>query len=149
MAMAKHSIYTAGYAGFDQEGFLAKLELFKVAVVIDIRQKPISRNHDFTRSRLQPFLEQNGIQYLHLQELGVPTEYRDELKKDGDLKEYFKKFRRYLAGQKDTLQKLYKMATQQTCCLLCLEKVPSECHRSVVGDCLMKLNGQKLEVQHI
>ena len=143
------TVLTTGYAGFKEDSFLWKLEKYGVEVVVDVRDRPVSRNRTFTQSQLQPMLEDNGIEYVHCGELGVPSDLRQELRNGGDLQDYFDQYRAYLDGQQEALDDLYQLVTTQRCCLLCLEKKPEECHRSVVADVLSELNGQHIDVQHI
>lgn len=147
--MSKRALYTTGYAGFDQDTFLWKIKNNGVEIVVDVRDKPISRNRGFSQSTLQPYLEKQGIRYVHQKELGVPEELRKQLKNGGNLKDYFAAFRKYLRKQDDALGSLYELASAKTCCLMCLETKPEECHRSVVADALVRRNGKSLEVIHI
>jgi len=147
---AKASLLTAGYAGHTLESFLRKLEEYNVAVVVDVRQNPISRKKGFSRSRLSEFLAVHNVEYVHESELGVPRELRKQLQAGHHgLIAYFDSFRKCLAARTDALDRVYDLAIRKRCCLICLEHRAVDCHRSVVAQAVESRNGHKLEVVHI
>lgn len=145
----KHPLFTTGYAGFDADGFVWKLRFDGVEVVIDVRDNPTSRNRTFSEPVLRQLLEENGIRYLHVQRLGVPSELRQELRSGGNLQEYFAAYCRYLDGEEAVLSSLVPLLFEKRCCLMCLEKNPAECHRSVLADRLIRNCEDSIEVRHI
>jgi uncharacterized protein (DUF488 family) len=139
-----------GYSGHDQESFLAELRKHHVEVVIDVRQRPLSRKKGFSRATLSEFLTINNVEYRHEAELGVPVHLRSELKAGRqDLDSYFSSFRDYLVRQTDALDRVYRLAVGRRCCLMCLEHSPDECHRSVVAHAVEARNGHRLRVMHV
>lgn len=142
-------LFTAGYSGCDPDTFLDKLRRHDVEILVDVRQRPISRKRGFSKSVLQEFIESNGISYLHQQEFGVPSDLRQQLRDGGSLGAYFGSFRQYLKTQQEALLSLYELAKKKRCCLMCLEAEPGECHRSVVAESVLAQNGKLLEVRHI
>ena len=69
--------YTIGYAGRDIEQFVALLQGVGVSTLVDIRHTPVSQyKPDFSRENLKSSLSQNGIEYIHKAEWGVPHEIR-------------------------------------------------------------------------
>ena len=87
------TLFTAGYAGHDLDSFLRMLGEHQIQVIVDVRQNPVSRKKGFSRSRLSEFLSNHGIEYIHLRELGVPAELRNQLRSgECGLTEYFAKF---------------------------------------------------------
>lgn len=147
--MAAATLHTIGYSGFTPDTFVAQLKSAGIDVLIDVRRNPVSRKKGFSKSKLSEFLRDRGIDYVHLPELGVPDELRDELREGIERGEYLYQFSRYLAGCDDALDDLLQRSLEQRCCLMCLEKNPAECHRSVVAEELRaRANGQ-LRVQHL
>ena len=139
-----------GYSGYDQASFLSELRRHHVEVVIDVRQRPLSRKKGFSRSTLSEFLAANNVEYRHEAELGVPAELRSELKAGHqDLDSYFSVFRDYLVQHTEALDRVYELAVGRRCCLICLEHSPEECHRSVVADAVQERNGHRLQVTHV
>jgi uncharacterized protein (DUF488 family) len=94
-------------------------------------------------------LEENGIMYRHFQRLGVPSNLRQRLSSGADLHDYFEEYRRYLDNQEAVLDSLRSLVLERRCCLMCLEKNPAECHRSVLADRLASSCRDVIEVRHI
>jgi hypothetical protein len=68
---------------------------------------------------------------------------RHRLRRDGDYKKYFADFREYLGTQKKLIGDLSGELTGRVT-LLCFERNPMECHRSVVVAALAKRSGVDL-----
>lgn len=147
--MKKATLFTTGYAGFDQDSFLWKLNLDGIEVIVDVREKAISRNSAFTQSRLKNFLHENGIDYAHFPQLGTPGALRQALRSGGSLKKYFAAYRKHLQDQQEALTGLYDLIIQKRCCLLCLETKAEECHRSILAEVLANRDGWNIEVKHV
>ncbi len=148
--MGQHALFTTGYSGHDPKSFLALLRTNGVDVVIDVRRNPVSRKRGFSKSRLGEFLRENGIEYQHARDLGVPNELRAELKAGTcDLADYMTGFRDYLGEHADALQEVYNLASRKSCCLLCVEQCSDECHRSVVAEEVAALNGRTVRIVHV
>ena len=147
---ATHELLTAGYAGHDPESFLSKLQDHDVELVVDVRQNPVSRKKGFSRSKLSEFLATHGVEYLHIGALGPPKDLRHLLKdRSCDLEEYFTVFRKYLMDQEGALDELSALTAEKRCCLICLEHLSRECHRSVVAEVVAGWNGHKVKVNHV
>ena len=148
--MSTRQLFTAGYSGHTPESFLQKLQEHEVQVVVDVRDRPLSRKPGFSRSRLSSFLEDHDVEYKHLGELGVPKELRNRLRdRTTPLADYFDEFREYLDTQDESLDALHELAKQRTCCLMCLEARSDECHRSVVADIAAHRNGIAITILHL
>src|ERR1019366_6436181 len=64
-------IWTIGHSTRPIEEFVAKLQSFKIELVADIRSYPGSRKFpQFNKEALEISLPENGIQYMHLKDLG-------------------------------------------------------------------------------
>lgn len=139
---------TIGYEGARPSDFLDTLRFVGVQLVVDIRDRAQSRRRGFSKTALRSSLEDNGIGYLHLKELGDPKEGR-EAARSGDLA----KFRRIYNTVLETDQagaalcQLAALAEQMHVCLLCYERDHHECHRKIVADRLESVVGFK--VRHL
>ena len=128
-------LLTAGYAGHDSESFLGILRQHEVEVVVDIRQNPVSRKKGFSRSKLSAFLAANHVEYIHVSELGVPVHLRRRLNSGEEvLSAYLEAFRVYLSNCGGALDRLNDLASTKRCCLMCVERLHSQCHRSIVAE---------------
>lgn len=69
--------YTFGYSGRPTEEILDALRQAAVSTVVDIRFTALSMyKPDFSKSNLKRIVEERGLEYLHLPELGVPRAIR-------------------------------------------------------------------------
>jgi len=122
----------------------------RVEVVVDVRKTPLSRKKGFSKNQLQGALSENGIRYVHVAALGAPKEIRDRLHSDGTWWEYVKAYEKVLESRRAELLDLVELASSQRACLLCFERDPSACHRSLVAREMTRLgNGRHLQVCHI
>jgi uncharacterized protein (DUF488 family) len=140
---------TSGYQGQDAAAWTARLLANEIEVVVDVRDLPLSRKKGFSKSQLQFSLDEHGIRYLHLKELGNPKVYRDALRDGLDFEEFAGIFRRYLESKHATLEELSDLATACRVCILCFEEDPTACHRSLVAESVARRRPDVIEVVHI
>ena len=77
--MKAHIIYTIGHSTRSLAEFLKMLQSFDIKILADIRSMPGSRRFpQFNKEDLKISLEEAGIQYIHLDDLGG----RRKVKKD-------------------------------------------------------------------
>lgn len=139
-------IFTIGYEGASVEGFLQTLKAAGVTTLLDVRELPLSRRKGFSKNVLAGLLIAAGIDYQHERAFGAPRHIRHRLREDGDLARYFADFREYLATQRAVLDTLAQTLSGAVA-LLCYERNPTECHRSVVATALARR--AKSTVEHL
>ena len=127
------NLYTVGYEGVQLSSLLASLKKAAVDIVVDVREFPGSRRPGFSKTPLREALSKAGIDYRHERSLGAPKEIRTKLRDDGDYKDYFRQFDKYLGTQKDLLSGLVNELSGLSVALLCFEQDPKECHRFSVA----------------
>lgn len=139
---------TIGYEGATTTDFLATLQLAGVTTLVDIREVPASRRAGFSKSQLRSLVEASGIRYIHLVGLGDPKSGRDAARQ-GRMTEFRQIFARKLrsAEAQADLQSAVNLAREGTICLLCYERQPEFCHRSMVADAVADITG--VEVSHL
>jgi len=132
-------LYTIGYEGAEINAVIEVLTNAGVSVVADIRARPQSRKPGFSKSALQEALAENDIAYQHFVHLGDPKDGRMAARA-GDYALFQKIYRRQMVTPEAVLQLdlLSKLAQTKTTCLLCFEKEPVECHRTIVADYLSR-----------
>lgn len=132
--MRPQDLFTVGYEGTDLKTFLTALRVSGVTQVIDIRELPLSRKPGFSKSAIAEALGDVGIRYLHLRDLGDPKTGREAAKR-GDHNAFLRIYHRHL--QTDAAQAALavatEIATKTPSCLLCFERDPVGCHRSIVA----------------
>ena len=131
------TIFTIGYEQATQGALVAALREAAVEVLADIRYLPLSRRPGFSKSSLRAAVEEAGIGYLHLKQLGTPAEGRAAARR-GDHAE----LARVYAGQLELPQAMAQMAElrdlaeHKRVALLCYERNAAECHRALLFDTL-------------
>jgi uncharacterized protein (DUF488 family) len=144
-----NQLFTIGYEGLDTAAFLDCLAANGVACVLDVRENPFSRKLGFSKGPLSRALEDRGIQYVHLRELGTPRPLRDAVKSDGDYERFFHEMQGYLATRQEAIEQACDHARAATCCLLCYEASVDNCHRKIVAQMIQERIGEQLDVIHL
>ncbi|MGV8913820.1 MAG: DUF488 family protein [Kaistella sp.] len=145
----KPTLYTIGHSTRTIEEFLELLKSFDIKILADIRRLPGSRKFpQFDQDNLKRSLEENGIEYIYLEDLGgrrkpsassVNTVWRNKS---------FQAYADYMETKafENGAAELADIATQKTTAMMCSEAVWWRCHRSMVSD-YFKAKGW--EVLHI
>ena len=143
-------LFTIGYEGLSQEGFISWLRSFNIDVVADVRDLPLSRKKGFSKSGLNNFLAEQGIQYFNYRKLGIPKDKRDQLKESGDYVTFFRLIRKTIRTKIEQLDDICRMINEgKTVALLCYERDPQKCHRKIVAEEIKKRDGNGLTIKHI
>lgn len=127
-------LYTIGYEGADIVDFIRTLKNCGVERLIDIRDVPISRKRGFSKTALANALQEHGISYSHLKALGDPKAGREAMRR-GDYSAFLEIYTSHLERPegKSSLLQAVELAQNNTSVLLCYERSPAQCHRSVVA----------------
>ena len=143
--------HTLGYEQSEPEDYIRRLQQHGVSVVVDVRDFPISRKRGFSKARLRELLAEAGIDYIHLQTLGAPKDLRDDLRSGGSWWNYVKQYTsRVLSHRGEDIEFLIDLASRKCISLLCFERDPDECHRSLVAhEMVQRSNGLNLQIEHI
>lgn len=145
---AKPAVYTIGYEGLPLDGFLNALVQHGIQCLVDVRNNPISRRYGFHKSTLSRLCKRLNIEYLHIPELGIPSEQREDLRTADDYEQLFVQYRlKTLLKQTISLKRASALLTSKPSALLCMEANPASCHRSHLAVELSKYSG--LPVQHL
>jgi hypothetical protein len=132
-------LFTIGYEGISIENYLNTLIQNDVRVLCDVRNNPLSRKLGFSENHLRKYTGTIGIEYVHIPELGIRSEKRQNLNGDEDYKSLFKDYKTSLPRRKESLEKVYQLfQTRDRIALTCFEHDPSHCHRHVIRDYLKK-----------
>ncbi len=126
-------ICTIGYERAAFADFAATLVDAGVTSVIDVRAAPHSRRREFAFKHLGPGLAGYGIGYESWPELGTPPEGRAAAKR-GDMAAFARIFGEQLetAPAQAALDALVARMAGETPCLMCYERDPAHCHRTLV-----------------
>ncbi len=135
------ALFTFGYEGCTIDGFTARLKKTGVAVVIDVRELPLSRKKGFSKTAFAAALKNAGIAYRHLSIFGCPKPIRNQYKIDGNWKRYKKAFESCLKTQSAAVADFAKFSKTTKACLVCFEADFDSCHRSLVGRAVAAASG--------
>lgn len=118
--------------------------------MVDVRAIPLSRKPGFSKYHLSGSLENAGIEYRHIVNLGAPKRLREKLRNGGSWSEYIKGYNVVLQREVEWVDELVSLAATRRICLLCFERNAAECHRSLIArEMEQRSNGLKLKVEHI
>jgi uncharacterized protein (DUF488 family) len=148
---SKIILFTIGYEGISLEEYLNRLLKNDVKILVDVRCNPFSMKYGFNKNQLFRFCENVGIKYVHIPEVGIKSDKRQELnsQKDYDLlfedykKENLTKTQQYQNAILDLLK------THKRIALTCFEANICQCHRKHLAEAIEKLPQFNYEVKHI
>jgi uncharacterized protein (DUF488 family) len=123
-------LFTIGYSDLKVSGFLSLLKTNMIETVADVRSSPYSRFYpEFNYKGLKQILRAQGIKYAFLgKELGARRS-EAECYIDGKVS-YDLVFR--TEAFRSGVQRLISGASKMRVALLCAEKDPLDCHRTIL-----------------
>lgn len=154
--MAARRLLTIGVYGFDASSFLATLRGAGVTLLIDVRQRRGVRGAEYAwanSKRLQNALADAGIAYEHRPELAPTTELRELQyaaddaagvgKRDRDelAPEFVQRYTAEVLDAADLDAVAALLSADGPAALLCVERDPEACHRSLVAAALATRGG--------
>lgn len=136
---SKGLVYTIGYEGKNITQFVDKLKLMNIEQLIDVREIALSRKNGFAKTALRKALDNNGIIYKHLPELGSPSDIRHKLKEDWNYVAFFKDYTKSLERPESQtgLVELENLAHMRKSVIMCFEYSVEKCHRKILKEMLM------------
>lgn len=133
-------LFTIGHSTHSAGEFIEILHAFGVTRLIDIRRFPGSRtNPQFNRDTLPKVLISAGISYVYLENLGGRRAKIPCVAEDLNAGWEHRAFHNYAdyaqtATFRKGLRELLKLASNETCAIMCAEAVWWRCHRRIVTD---------------
>ena len=151
-------VATIGVYGFSAESFRDALEDAGVRLLVDVRQRRGVRGSEYSwanSQRLQKLLDGAGIEYLHRKDLAPTTELRHLQYAEDDRRGVGKRSRTELAPEyarrytaeildRADLDGLARELSRTAGALLCVERDPEACHRSLIADRLRRDHGAEV-----
>jgi uncharacterized protein (DUF488 family) len=156
------TVATIGVYGFTAQTFLERLREAGVGVLVDVRQRRGVRGSEYAwanSTRLQATLAEAGIEYRHHKELAPTSELRQLQYREDDRQGVGKRSRTQLAREYreryvaeildcadlDAVEAGF--STDRATALVCVERDPEACHRSLIAERLAARYG--LEELHL
>jgi uncharacterized protein (DUF488 family) len=138
-------VYTLGHSNHPIEKFLGLLQDNAITAVADVRSQPVSRRHPhFNKERLSATLAQQGVAYVFVgAELGARS--NDDSCYEGGRVQY----QRLAATPlfKQGIDRVLAGAKQFRIALMCAEKEPLDCHRTLLVSRALEKRG--VAITHI
>jgi len=126
------TVYTIGYSGFLINDFVSTIKANDISLIIDVRSQPYSQYFsDYNKESLQQRLKSQGVYYRnYAKEFGARQDERRYYSSSGYLDfELYAKSSSFMSGVEKLIKSMnkgYKFA------LMCAEKDPSRCHRTIL-----------------
>jgi uncharacterized protein (DUF488 family) len=155
-------VATIGVYGWTLESFLERLAAEDVRLILDVRQRRAVRGREYAwanAKRLQAALARSGVGYEHRRELAPTTELRQAQYRADARRGVGKRSRAELAPEYrdgylaeildrvDLSQLVASLPAEGVTALLCVERDPEACHRSLIAERLASERG--VEVAHL
>ena len=143
--------YTIGYEGISPEAYINLLIQNGVRLLIDVRKNAFSQKYGFSKSELASILPRVGVEYLHMPELGIESEKRQNLATDKDYEELFKEYDQTTIqrGQAKLDQLQHLLEEKRRIAITCFEADPYHCHRSRVAKALKGREQFTYKIEHL
>jgi len=145
------TLFTIGYQGITLEAYLNKLIKNNIKVLCDVRKNALSMKYGFSKSQLKNACNGVGIEYIHIPEVGIDSEQRQELKTQTDYDVLFEEYKnlnlkKSIDSQTEILNLLKK---NRRIALTCFEADICQCHRKHLSEAITNLKGFKYTLEHL
>jgi len=147
----KTILFTIGYEGSSLEGYLNRLIKNDIKVLVDVRNNPLSMKFGFSKSLLKRYCESVDIIYLHIPEVGILSDQRQELHTQADYDTLFKIYcdvnlQKTIPAQ----EQIFSLLNQHhRIALTCFEANICQCHRKHLAEAIQNLPDFTYELKHI
>ena len=148
--MQTQTLYTIGHGNRSLEDFIELLKVNEVEILVDIRARPVSsRFPHFNQPELRESLDKVDISYHWAgRQLGGYRTARDDSPHIALDDQQLRGFADYMSTEEflRTASQLVRMTRHAIGAVMCAEKDPAFCHRSLIADYLVL---QGITVLHI
>ncbi len=141
LAIAGKGLFSIGYEGISLETYINKLIVNDVKILCDVRRNAYSQKYGFSKGQLQKACEGVGIRYIHLPELGIESEQRQQLNSQNDYDLLFERYEvNTLKSSTEAIRRIQQLIkTDNRVALTCFEKNPAQCHRTRIINKLLEM----------
>ena len=144
-------LFTIGYEGITLEQYINKLIINDIKILCDVRKNPLSMKYGFSKNQLKNACHGVGIEYIHIPEVGITSDKRQNLETQSDYDRLFELYKKdtlsnEIGKQKDILSLLTE---NKRLALTCFEANIHQCHRKHLAEAITQLEGFNYELKHI
>ncbi len=111
-----------------------------------MRKNAYSMKFGFQRNKLESYLEKIGIDYIHIPELGIPSDSRKSLNTYEDYQTLFADYRKEIETKMDYLERIKSISQNEKVSLICFEKDVRYCHRGVIAERLREMGVEVIDL---
>jgi uncharacterized protein (DUF488 family) len=155
----KPGVFSIGYEGLTIDSFLHKLIANNITIVVDVRNNPQSMKYGFSKKSFKQYIESaglalsrvEGMKYIHIPELGIPSSMRKGLGESVSHRTLFKAYENKLLPNHETeIEQLIDLTNQnERIALVCFEADHNFCHRHTLIGHLQTNKSFKRAVVHL
>jgi len=135
------TVFSIGHGARDLDGFVALLKGARIARLVDVRAVPRSRRHPhFGYGPLGARLDAEGLAYAWCgRALGGLRRAGDANRHSGLAEPAFRAYAEHMEGAvfRAAAEALVQAAEATRVCMMCAEREPAQCHRSLIADWLL------------
>lgn len=144
-------LFTIGYESISLEKYLNKLVLNDVKLLVDVRKNPLSMKFGFSKSLLKKYCESLNIDYIHIPEVGISSDQRQELNTQEDYNALFDKYKKTTLKETNVYQEniIALLLKYKRIALTCFEADICQCHRKPLAEAIQKNPIFDYQVKHI
>ncbi|PVX46751.1 uncharacterized protein (DUF488 family) [Flavobacterium sp. 103] len=144
-------LFTIGYEGVSLEKYLNKLVTNDVKLLVDVRKNPLSMKFGFSKTLLKKYCESLGIEYIHIPEVGINSDQRQELNTQEDYDALFDVYTKTTLKETNTYQEniIELLVKYKRIALTCFEADICQCHRKPLAESIEKNPIFDYQVKHI
>ena len=144
-------LFTIGYEGISLEKYLNKLVTNDVKLLVDVRKNPLSMKFGFSKSLLKKYCESLNIEYIHIPEVGINSDQRQELHTQADYDALFESYKKTTLKETSIYQEniIELLLKYHRIALTCFEADVCQCHRKHLAETIEKKAIFDYQVKHI
>lgn len=144
-------LFTIGYEGLSIDAYLNMLLANNIFALVDVRKNPLSMKYGFSKRKFSEAIEQAGLSYFHIPELGVPSELRHDLKDAAAYKDLFDIYAsNILPSNIISLNRLKSiLVSHNRVAITCFEADYHFCHRHKIAEYFEKEPSSNIPVIHL
>lgn len=144
-------LFTIGYEGLSIDEYVYLLTSNDVKVLVDVRRNASSRKPGFSKTKFSKAMNDNGLEYVHMSELGTLSDQRKGVVSREDrerLLEFYEEVQ--LKRSKSELDQLcFLLEKHKRIAISCFEEDVVMCHRGRIAKVLCARSDWKWEVRHL
>jgi uncharacterized protein (DUF488 family) len=150
MVVVSNPVWTVGHGNRTAVEFVTLLQSAHISLLVDVRAFPSSKRHpQFSKANLMQTLTQHDIRYRwEGRDLGGLREPKSTAPHIGLDSQHFRGYADHMAsaGFRSAIASLIVVAQNDRLAIMCAERDPLQCHRSLIADYLVT---RSLQVTHL